>query len=1318
MVTPFRLMTGKLLVPFLITLPVIFVVIIVISNSIEGTIEDRVYKLWSNKGSDYYNDRAYAEKLGIKSKSTSFLAMAKSRDEQNIFSSKRLDEIKQRMIETESVTVTHKGRKYYWQDVCASNNLGPSTMYKFPCFRLSPMDFFKEANWYFTEEDRKTWYFEGIVKNLIIPRIGRVGTMLNPDQCNSTCSLIIVKRFTQDKKLKLFSDVTGMEKNEKCNICVMKEYSKTINLLTNYAKLKLRDLENKFNSTETTPSLDRLKKIRNNINITTVEEYYGYYVARKLLGQLAGNGYRAMMNKFRPNSTAIDDVQMDIIWEDYADSAFSSSVATYGSPCPLFNSTGGLDRLGDLQLGGGSGIDLSGSDKQIFSNISTYYQIPLYKWFDSQEEKMAGKCINKSPFALGCNKFYEPFDEEKNNTKQHFAKMWYNLLIDSPPFLNIKRGESDPYTWTSGEGCGYSLTGSRPSYTGKNDTQLLEIASNYLYNYDEGVKIGAVDRNLLMGGNISSWKENPNTVKVMQIIYPALAKEFIPDRVKNCNRPGGPVTISEDDAQDILEKFKEIMVDVWAKNWNDDSDGEVQFVGYFDDSGGATGTFKSVLNDITSDTFNMNAIAIGLIAFVSILFLARINVVRSMAGITLVGVSLVVLSFFSSLGFGVLLGIKINIVIAWTLPFVMLGLGVDDMYIVLCALKKRKGDTINDFVNAMNDVIVPVTMTSVVNASMFAIMTVVNVGAITDTAKSALIAVVFLYLTIMFCFPAYCYLDSRRQANDRFDLICCVKVKETEDNLVSYDDTSFIFKHCYKPLVLGSSILSTAFQVIIVLGAIVLVSLGVYGITDRKVGLGVEDFFPLDHQASVWAQTRTTDLASWPVAMAWGEIDYQKPKVQLQMMKAFEEVEDTKYISQIDTSLLWIADFNLWTTQQCQIKFRREECGFNQKYDEDEGHCTGTWTKNIIGLKDKKIKKSVTDDTVCLPFKGGVCRQSKDMHPVDTLDGKSIDWSKETGSYCPVFNNWSEKKFGHCLQKWREHTGGGGNLRLIKGTATKRECDGEFNRDDIIEIPIRYSSSPGMYGINLFSHEDTISLIRETRKYCDEDKNSHCWMTGIPYDFWEQYLTIDQTLLDVSVYSISVAFAVSFFFLFLQLDPFDKEVFTKKKKCITSIIGALLITGTAIVSIIPVIGISVLVGVNLTALSVMSFVLSVGFSIEFSVHIVHRFLSAPISIVSATDRVDHVMDSLITPLTLSFLSSVAGVCCLAFTQYKFNEVYFFRPLMIVLFVTYFVGVWLLPVILTKLDCDFLKVGSTAKPETGDNMSKKDGKQENSDGSEP
>jgi hypothetical protein len=44
------------------------------------------------------------------------------------------------------------------------------------------------------------------------------------------------------------------------------------------------------------------------------------------------------------------------------------------------------------------------------------------------------------------------------------------------------------------------------------------------------------------------------------------------------------------------------------------------------------------------------------------------------------------------------------------------GLGVDDMYIVLLALKKQKGYTKEDFNHALKDVLVPISMTSMVNA--------------------------------------------------------------------------------------------------------------------------------------------------------------------------------------------------------------------------------------------------------------------------------------------------------------------------------------------------------------------------------------------------------------------------------------------------------------------------------------------------------------------------------------------------------------------------------------------------------------------------
>ena len=49
-----------------------------------------------------------------------------------------------------------------------------------------------------------------------------------------------------------------------------------------------------------------------------------------------------------------------------------------------------------------------------------------------------------------CTKYNTPY--YKVETQQHFARMWYDLLVDSPNFLGLVQGESDPYTWTLGQG--------------------------------------------------------------------------------------------------------------------------------------------------------------------------------------------------------------------------------------------------------------------------------------------------------------------------------------------------------------------------------------------------------------------------------------------------------------------------------------------------------------------------------------------------------------------------------------------------------------------------------------------------------------------------------------------------------------------------------------------------------------------------------------------------------------------------------------------------------------------------------------------------
>ena len=149
-------------------------------------------------------------------------------------------------------------------------------------------------------------------------------------------------------------------------------------------------------------------------------------------------------------------------------------------------------------------------------------------------------------------------------------------------------------------------------------------------------------------------------------------------------------------------------------------------------------------------------------------------------------------------------------------------------------------------------------------------------------------------------------------------------------------------------------------------------------------------------------------------------------------------------------------------------------------------------------------------------------------------------------------------------------------------------------------------------------------------------------------------------MLELGGTAIAAGFGIAFLFLFVKLS-FEKQ-HARSKIFWGSLIGASLIAVTMILSLVTVVGLSVLADVSLTGFSNMSFVLSVGFAVEYSVHIVQRWLRADMSHESGIDRVKYTMSFLMLPTFMSFVSSTLGVVCLAFTDFDFNRIFFFRPL--------------------------------------------------------
>jgi len=1151
--------------------------------------------------------------------------------------------------------------------------------------------------------------------------------------------------------LMLFSDIGTLEMNDPCKVCIETEVENVTKDLLSRATTLFTDLVSELQKANETMLAKTMETILAKLSLQEVMDYYSYKTVRLLYGNLGAQPYLDNYQQFQAiclslvpdqaeNCGNITLVEATLALERHADHPFSSTVIA-GTPLPFYGDDGeGYLFQGNSPVSG-SGIDMSGTEFSALDYITSIRSQgnatatvdiksadwqslvetdPIFRWFNAGETPMTAGCSNgrlKGTNGLGaldgvieeliqgatgpwCTKFNEPFNETRTFTQQYFARMWFDLLADSPSFLNLTQGSSNPYTWTLGQGCGYSLAGQRFSYSagdGSNQTfqeYLMANASGELYYIDEGETIGPIERTLLIGGleppNFSP--TNPLTkVSVVQSLYPALRPDGIVERVSNCNRPDGPIDISEADAKEMLFQFKKAFEKTWSRDWDTvDPDDQVQFVGFFDDAG-ASGTVARLLEDITLSSGILLAASVLIIAFFSVVFLFDCDPIESRAMITLFGVLLVLISYFAAVGFGLILGIKVNINIAWTLPFIMIGLGVDDMYIVLLSLREQQGYDKSSFLAAMKEVLVPVTMTSLVNAGMFATMNVNDIPAIYLTAQVALISVVFLYLTIILCFPAWCWIDMQRQKSGRHDILFFKKstMESGEGEVRRNHWADFLFEKIYKPIILGPSKLRIVGHVVIWAVALALIAIGSFGLTERKVGLGLEDFIPEDNQANRWATVSSEELAAWPIQINWGPVDYAKPETQMRMLQQFEDVVATGHVAEIDTKMLWMANFLIWSSLHCTENFDREdldvlECGHDQVF-EDGSTCSGAWLANTYNLREKTFADDTSD--VCSAFQGGICRPTSQMH---TSDLAELGINANTGgSWCPVIDNWSDEKLGFCLRQWRRFGGGGGGLVLLNETGTSAGCAGEFYSDEAVRVPIPISSSPTMYAYDLLTHERTLEMLEETRALCDDDEELHCFLSGTPYDYWSQYLGIFGTFVEIAGYAVAVGFIIAFLFLVVTFS--GEQHLSTWQTMVGAFVGSSLISITTIISLVSVAGLSVLAGVKLTGFSNMSIVLSVGFSVEYSVHVVARWLRAEPGLLGL-ERVQHTMSFLFLPTFMSFLSSLIGVACLAFTEFEFNEVFFFRPLILVMTVTYFFGCWWLPVLLCNIKGDAVKMG--------------------------
>jgi hypothetical protein len=266
--------------------------------------------------------------------------------------------------------------------------VGLDTAYAFPCTRLSPVDFFQEARWFFDENARATWYNEIVRKLVIRPRLDRFGILnsvcsnLTTASDHNECNDIIVLRMSQGNPLALFSDIGNMELNDKCRVCIEDEFENTIDFLQSLIVPMFQVLYGELKQAEglgsPTAELQTLLKQTETLAFTTdrqdIIDFYSYSVLRQLYAELGKDQLVAKYKAFATSASPVCgilghdcpvEITVEQAWQmllNHADNSFSS-VNTAGNPLPYWSEGDGTGFLfgGGNSPFGGSGINLTGA---------------------------------------------------------------------------------------------------------------------------------------------------------------------------------------------------------------------------------------------------------------------------------------------------------------------------------------------------------------------------------------------------------------------------------------------------------------------------------------------------------------------------------------------------------------------------------------------------------------------------------------------------------------------------------------------------------------------------------------------------------------------------------------------------------------------------------------------------------------------------------------------------------------------------------------------------------------------------------------------
>ncbi|CAI2346991.1 unnamed protein product [Caenorhabditis sp. 36 PRJEB53466] len=640
--------------------------------------------------------------------------------------------------------------------------------------------------------------------------------------------------------------------------------------------------------------------------------------------------------------------------------------------------------------------------------------------------------------------------------------------------------------------------------------------------------------------------------------------------------------------------------------------------------------------------------------------------IQSNVALAISGVILVTFSSICGLGFATHLGINFNAATTQVVPFLSLGLGIDDMFLLL-----HNYDEIinicdrNEIGILLKETGMSVMVTSINNILAFISGYVLPIPALRSFCSQTAILLLFNLLFLMFIFPAMIGIDLRRQRQGKRDLAYCsrgtkkaqlpvsqsvpsnVSNVSSKAELTGYEKQAAEFKR-HEPWYTVGGFLNNIYipalknnycKAIILSGTTLAVLFGLYGMYSSTLGLELADVLPEHTPPAAFLRAREKYFSFYPMfaVLRGNQIDI--PNQQGLIEEYREQLGASKFMIKAEGKLqpYWMSMLRVWL-------------------------------QSLDSALEKDLALGRFDLTNGNPLKVNGEKPSPESMIAARLvcsHGTAYECAGRLGKLKMVDANGiiAPDAFYNYLTGWFNVD----NMMYYVSQASFYPAPPgwEYNEKTAQAVPpaepLLYSQIP-FYQNDLVDTPAIVKMIEEIRATCEEytERGLPNYPSGIAFTFWEQYLSLRWNLFMAIVIIAAAVFCV---ISILMFNPW----------------AATLIMCIVIITTIELGGFMGLMGIKMNPISAVTLICAVGIGVEFTAHVELAFLTA---LGTINQRLESCLQHMFVPVYHGAISTFLGVVMLIFSEFDFVVKYFFYTMTVLVALGVFNGLCVLPVILT------------------------------------